>query len=285
VKYFNILFYFSSICLFGCSSRPNLEIHQLSQQVPEKGVATSIGGYNSGCLIGAVSLPISQVGLETMRVSRGRFWGHPNLINFITSSAKQVQKKYGVKLSVSDLGHAKGGPSLTGHASHQIGLDVDIWMQTFPSGKALDLAQRETISASSVLTESHEKLNPKKWTPRERGILKILSGNNTVQRIFVTPLIKKQLCDHPTHHGFNNDQLKKIRPWWGHNDHFHVRLKCPGNGPLCKGQADPKDIACDKTLAWWFTEEALEKKEEEVDFIARFLERRKNLPNRCHEIL
>jgi penicillin-insensitive murein endopeptidase len=52
--------------------------------------------------------------------------------------------------------------------------------------------------------------------------------------------------------------MSKIRPWWGHNYHFHVRLSCPSGDPECRGQAPPPaGDGCGRELDWWFTEEAL----------------------------
>ncbi|MEK7690047.1 MAG: penicillin-insensitive murein endopeptidase, partial [Bdellovibrionota bacterium] len=55
--------------------------------------------------------------------------------------------------------------------------------------------------------------------------------------------------------------LRKIRPWCGHDYHFHVRIRCPSSGsPECTESAEipasTTESGCDETLAWWFSEEA-----------------------------
>ena len=51
--------------------------------------------------------------------------------------------------------------------------------------------------------------------------------------------------------------LARVRPWWSHHDHFHVRLKCPGDSPLCQSQDPlPADAGCGAALAWWFSDDA-----------------------------
>ena len=52
-----------------------------------------------------------------------------------------------------------------------------------------------------------------------------------VNRIFVTPPVKLQMCADA---GRDRAWLRKIRPWWNHHDHFHVRLNCPA-GAVVEG--------------------------------------------------
>ena len=48
--------------------------------------------------------------------------------------------------------------------------------------------------------------------------------------------------------------LHKVRPWWGHNYHFHVRIGCQPGSPDCKAQ-DPagETEGCGKDLDYWFS--------------------------------
>jgi len=52
-----------------------------------------------------------------------------------------------------DLGQPRGGPTLSGHRSHQSGLDVDIWFLLSKQAASRTLAynERETWGAPSVL--------------------------------------------------------------------------------------------------------------------------------------
>ena len=278
------LFPFMSILLLlpiiNCVYSVPLEMYQLSEQKPWVGSTKSIGNYSSGCLIGGIALPISGPGYQLMKLSTGRFWGHPNLINFLLNLSKKVKNELNHTILIGDLGTAKGGPTLSGHKSHQTGLDVDIWIKTLKIKKDLTLEQLETMQSQSVLDDKKTKIDPNKWGDDQRKILKIISQDSQVQRIFIHPLLKKQLCDEPQHYGFSNAELIKIRPWWGHDDHFHVRLYCPEDSTQCVHQVSPQDTACDETLDWWFTDEA-KPKEIRLDHLARFMEARKHLPDRC----
>src|SRR5258708_22261345 len=86
--------------------------------------ARTIGFYSKGCLAGAVALPINGATWQVMRLSRNRNWGHPNLTAFLERLAAQAPKTGWHGLLVGDMSQPRGGPMLTGHASHQVGLDA-----------------------------------------------------------------------------------------------------------------------------------------------------------------
>ena len=217
--------------------------------------AQSIGTYNAGCLSGAVSLPEHGPGFQVMRLSRKRFYGHPDLKHFIENIGLSTYQQHLGVLLIGDLGQPRGGPTLTGHRSHQTGLDVDIWflLSKQASSRLLDFNERETWSAPSMLAKQADAMDLSQWTISHEKILEIAARMPEVDRIFVNPSIKRQLCLHQTGRGW----LRKIRPWWKHDDHFHVRLKCPAQNQYCQGQEPlPQGDGCDASLAWWFSAEA-----------------------------
>ena len=239
-----------------CAAQPAATAWSRVTQPAKTGdVARSIGTYTAGCLRGAVSLPENGIGYQLMRLSRNRSYGHPDLIDFIEHLGRAAALQQWGVLLIGDLGQPRGGPTLTGHRSHQTGLDVDIWYLLSHVAAALSLRfdERETWSAPSVLIEKSNEINFAQWSLAHERVLEAVARAPEVERIFVHPSVKRQLCTRKTGH----DWLKKIRPWWGHDDHFHVRLKCPQNNPDCRGQeAIPDGDGCDATLAWWFSEEA-----------------------------
>jgi penicillin-insensitive murein DD-endopeptidase len=92
------------------------------------------------------------------------------------------------------------------------------------------------------------------WTSRQAGIIKAAAEEPEVERIFVNAAIKKALCE--TARGAV--WMTKVRPYWGHNYHFHIRIACPAGDTSCQAQDPvPPGDGCDKSLAWWFTDEAL----------------------------
>jgi len=88
--------------------------------------ARSLGAYSRGCLAGGVALPVDGPSWQVMRLSRNRNWGHPSLVDYLERLAADAPGLGWPGLLVGDLAQPRGGPMLTGHASHQIGLDGDI---------------------------------------------------------------------------------------------------------------------------------------------------------------
>jgi penicillin-insensitive murein endopeptidase len=142
---------------------------------------------------------------------------------------------------------------VSGHASHQIGLDVDIWLTPMPD-HTLSAEERETMAAKSFIKAgTHTELDEADWTDTRSALLKQAASYPEVERIFVNAGIKKKLCDTA---GTDRAWLRKIRPWYQHDDHFHVRLFCPPGLAGCKEQdATPEGDGCGENLAWWLSPE------------------------------
>lgn len=221
-------------------------------QLPSEGKAQSIGFYSKGCLQGGKALAVDGPNWQVMRLSRNRNWGHPATIRFLEQLSREAAKDGWPGLLVGDISQPRGGPMLNGHASHQIGLDADIWLTPMPNHR-LSRQEREDMQGISMLKKDSLYADPKKWTPERTALIRDAALNPDVERIFVHPGIKKQLCD--TVKG-DRTWLGKVRPYWGHFWHFHVRLKCQPGSTACKSQpAVNAGDGCDKSLAWWFTDE------------------------------
>lgn len=203
-----------------------------------KGTATrsaSFGSYAKGCLAGAKQLAETGPTWQAMRLSRNRNWGHPELIDFVQKLSRKAAKQPGWKgLYVGDLSQPRGGPMLTGHRSHQIGLDADIWMLP-PKRLNLSSSEREALSSISTRRSKGAYVN-KNWTRAHHEIIKAAAKDKRVARIFVFPGAKVQMCKDAKG---DRRWLRKIRPWWGHHYHFHVRLSCPKGVKGCVNQAPP----------------------------------------------
>jgi len=197
--------------------------------------AAPFGSYSRGCVAGAVELPETGPTWQAMRLSRNRNWGHPEAIAFIQRLSAKAAKQPGWNgLYIGDISQPRGGPMLTGHRSHQIGLDVDIWMKP-ASNLRLSRNAREQISSDSMRRARGAFVNGN-WTRAHHEILKAAAKDRSVARIFVFPGAKVQMCNDEKG---NRAWLRKIRPWWGHHYHFHVRLKCPRGARGCQDQAAP----------------------------------------------
>jgi penicillin-insensitive murein DD-endopeptidase len=221
---------------------------------PFPGPARSIGGYSDGCLAGAAPLPINGPSWQVMRLSRNRNWGNPKLVQFIERFANNAKKAGWNGLLIGDMSQPRGGPMISGHASHQVGLDVDIWFTPMPD-HVQSREEREFTSATNIVAADLLDVDPKIWTPTYTALIRTAAEDRAVTRIFVNAAIKKTLCREA---GADREWLTKVRPWWGHAEHFHVRLACPADSPDCKPQPPPNEgDGCGHELDFWFKESTL----------------------------
>ena len=217
--------------------------------------ARAIGFYSRGCLAGGQALPINGDTWQVMRLSRNRNWGHPSLVAFLERFAGKVPDINGWPgLLLGDMAQPRGGPMITGHASHQVGLDADIWLTPMPD-KELSRYERENMSAVNMVTDDWLGVVPSRWTPAHMALLKAAAEDPAVQRIFVNAAIKKAMCRDA---GRDRAFLNKVRPFYGHNYHFHVRLVCPRGEEACEDQDPvPQGDGCDASLDYWFSDAVL----------------------------
>ena len=222
-------------------------MHEPSSHAPEP-----IGSYARGCIAGAVQLPADGPTWQAMRLSRDRRWGDPALVSYIEALSLSAAQDGWAGLLVGDMGGARGGPMPSGHASHQIGLDVDLWLEPMPDHTLSD-RERENYSATSVLRKGTRQVNPDLFGEAQRMLIYRAATLPGVARIFVAPGIKQSLC---AINWRDRSFLRLVRPWYGHDDHIHVRLSCPAGAANCENQSTiPAGDGCGDDLAWWFTDE------------------------------
>jgi penicillin-insensitive murein endopeptidase len=250
----------------------------------------AIGWYAKGCLAGGVQLTDAGPEWQTMRPSRNRAWGHPKLIKLLKRLGVEAKKEDGWPgLLVGDIAQPRGGPLMTGHASHQVGLDADIWLNPMPD-RVLTYREREDISAQTVLDKTQLAVDPKVFTDKHVALIKRAASYREVQRIFVHPAIKKSLCERA---GKDRAWLAKVRPIWGHHYHFHIRMFCPNGG--CQAQpAIGAHDGCGKEVDNWLKEiaKSLKPKKPAPETAGKWIppsERRKitmdELPADCRVVL
>jgi penicillin-insensitive murein DD-endopeptidase len=230
--------------LFGAASGP-------SQQDP-----MPIGSYARGCAAGLVELPENGPTWQAMRLSRERNFGHPVMIDYLQDLSVAATQVGWAGLYIGDISQARGGPMTSGHASHQIGLDADVWMLP-PQNLNLTRQQREDISSIPVRSADQRSVT-QNWTRSHHALLRAAASDKRVDRIFVAAAVKIEMCKSATKG--DTPWLQKIRPVAGHDTHFHVRLKCPAGARLCDRQMptvaslSKGGNGCDDTLMWWVTD-------------------------------
>jgi penicillin-insensitive murein endopeptidase len=217
-------------------------------EAPSDGSPRAIGETNAGCVAGADTLPTEGRGYVVMHLERRRNFGHPELVSALQSLGEKAAQGLGI-MHVGDLGLARGGPMPFGHRSHQSGLDADVWFDLSPSLHVRADRQRSNVSAPSLLSSSARGLNYSLWSDRNIKMLQAAASLPSVDRIFVNAYVKRELCDSVVG---DRAWLRKIRPWYHHDDHFHMRLACPPDSPECvRQEAIPAGEGCDSSLDWW----------------------------------
>mgnify|MGYP000403900208 CR=1 FL=1 len=261
-------------------------------KTPSKGQAQSIGSYANGCLQGAASLPAQGPGFKSIRRFRHRYFAHPESINLVRKLGKAVQEKQLTPIEVGDLSQVRGGLMAYGHRSHQSGLDVDVWfggdatyLQTEAKRRLQKLKRkakkkkwsakklkqkRFDIEHPSLISGWRELIDQKVWSKRHQTLLRLAAEQEEVARIFVHFRIKEQMCTlYKASPEFKTQPeplwLRKLRPWYGHHQHFHIRLHCPKDSLECDNQGPlPKGLGCEG-LSWFSKVEQKERKLAEKD--------------------
>ncbi|OOF53516.1 penicillin-insensitive murein endopeptidase [Rodentibacter trehalosifermentans] len=222
---------------------------QIKRPIPsEDGMAKPIGSYSNGCIIGAQALPIKGEGYQAIRMNRNRYYGHPEMIQYLKRLGEKAKAAGLPTMLVGDIAMPGGGRFLTGHASHQMGLDADIWLRM---GEMSDAdALNSDGKGLLVVDRKAQRVDERVWNNHHSTLIKLAAQDPHVTRIFVNPAIKVKLCQTAGH---DRGWLNKIRPWFGHDSHFHVRLKCPVDAAYCEDQAPvPAGDGCGDELYSWF---------------------------------
>lgn len=256
----------------GCSHHLPDFTTRLNSRLPTEGAPKAIGDYSLGCLQGAQTFTGAEKGIVLSQQKRGRYWGHPDLIDLLTRAGAEFDK-LGKKLIIGDLSQSRGGPTLTGHSSHQTGLDVDIWFHILKKSDTPSFRLIETEEMKAVASLEQDQVH----------LIKLMTREPSVERIFINPKFKKYLCEQSRALKLNPEDLHKLRAWWGHDDHIHVRLRCPTDSPEClPQQAIPPGDGCGKDLDWWFMEEAKDNEDPSAEKLKEdYLSKVKRLPKQC----
>jgi penicillin-insensitive murein endopeptidase len=203
----------------------------------------------AGCIAGAVRLPESGPGFQTIRNGKTWFWGAPEVIAAVQLLGQRAQAAGLPDLYIGEISLPRGGPFQSGHVSHQTGLDVDIWLDVTPK-LVLSAAERENLHPPGVVRADRRAVDPRRWQPEHVTLLHLAATLPGVDRVLVNPAIKKRLCEEVRG---DRSWLRLIRPWYGHAAHMHIRFRCPPGQPDCvDGPPPPAGEGCDASLQWWF---------------------------------
>ena len=216
---------------------------------PTQEAPNVVGGYSNGCIDGALAMPPEGAGYQVVWLNRNQNYGHPELIRYLTDLGSQVEQAGIGSMLIADMSQPRGGP-IPGHVSHQSGLDADIWYR-------LDLpptsrADRDNALARRMVDRSDWSLNENAWTDGHAELVRLAASDPRVARIFIHPTLKRDICERDW---AERDWMRVLRPWFGHDAHFHGRLHCPDESQTCVPQsAPPPGDGCGEELLSWFPE-------------------------------
>lgn len=118
------------------------------------------------------------------------------------------------------------------------------------------MTESEFTRSIVVVEEDGKDVDPNVWTPAHAAVIKAAAKDPQVSRIFVNPQSKRRYAAAPT---ATARGLAKVRPWYGRDYHFHVRIVCPTDSPNCT--SEPPIVTGDgcsgKELDRWFTDAVL----------------------------
>ncbi len=205
------------------------------------------GTYSMGCMAKSMELPRQSPLYQVQLYGADRNFGHPSLIDFILKLANKGRDAGLPPLLIGDLSRPNGGPYRgSSHSSHQLGLDVDIAFD-FASPRKSVQELRKPKNVYIVNDDGPTQA----FDGRRAQLIKLAAEDDRVERIFVHPRIKEHMCK--LFDGQDRSWLSKVRPWFGHRAHLHVRLKCPADSPYCEHQQPvPQGDGCGYELQSWF---------------------------------
>lgn len=235
------------------AAQARLQAQTHPQFTPYPGSKSRIyGSYNLGCIDGTVPILDKDQTFQIQRWGKGRNYVHPMMAHYIFDLVKRAQAAGLPPLMLGDMSRQYGGPIGPGssHASHETGLDLDIPFDFAKPRKSL----YELQHPEDVYIVKGRKIQ-KNFTPTVVTLIKTAATDPRVERIFVAPMIKKRMCQLFEGKGQPGDDafLQKLRPWFGHQAHMHVRLKCPADSPDCTPQKPiPEGTGCGYEVDSWF---------------------------------
>jgi len=201
----------------------------------------AIGFYSKGELKFADKMASESTHHIKLFLPRNRGFGTLMLINIAMEASSILNANFpaGERVQFGDMSNKDGG-FLSGHNSHQNGLDVDV------SYMRMDYREQDQFDIDGFDENFVIKniLSPNFDMERNLFIFKSLVSTNKVNRIFVDQVIKNAICEHVIKIGqreLYRETLRRLRHWPNHLNHFHLRLVCPSDSSKCEEQTPPPD--------------------------------------------
>jgi penicillin-insensitive murein endopeptidase len=218
----------------------------LSFIAPFAHASTPIGTPNNGSLINSETQEEQGQGFMQLFREKDHIYATRDLITMLQLAALDMSKRYPNRdrLQIEDMS-ARNGGRVEGHGSHQNGLDVDLGYFKL-DGVEHDPRTAGTYYAHPMATNGVVSSNFD--TERNWELAKSLHQHGNVQKIFMDQTIKNHLCRYAK--SINELQkhqnvLRSIRHVTNHEDHMHVRLRCPKDARKCRNLPEaPEGTGC-----------------------------------------
>jgi len=204
------------------------------------GQSFPIGTPNNGSLENADCLPETGEGYMQLFRDVEHIWGTYPMIDMIQKAAADIARDYPGRdrLQVEDIS-AKNGGDIDPHGSHENGQDVDLEFFKADGVEHNPSAKHQYYADPMVI---NGKLSPNFDVERNWELMKALHRHGNVQKIFVDQVLKNELCKYAkskNDYAKNIQVLRSLRHEKNHEDHMHVRIRCPKNATKCVNLPDP----------------------------------------------
>lgn len=196
-----------------------------------------VGKAHAGKLVGGTRLPAGQ-GYFIRRPDKA--WGANHTVHNVRKAIELVRARHGKlhALAIGDLS-ARAGGKIPEHRSHQSGRDVDVGFffskrpRNYPAEFAVATAQNLNYAATFELVATFAAM-----ADADNGVERIFLGYNTQRLLYrwaerngVPPRELGRMFQYP--HGAGA-ATGIVRHEPNHDDHLHVRFKCPPGDRSCE---------------------------------------------------
>lgn len=227
--------------LIDPSHAPVFSFWDLLTDPTQGNIEQALGFYSNGSLENASHTGDSSPDFVKLFLWRDRAWSTFDMSTILQTTAASVHALHpdGERMQIGDIAQKVGG-FLSGHASHQNGLDADVAYFRKDHHE-----QDPAVNGFAyIYVQKGGVLDPVFDVARNWDAYKAIADTGRLDRIFMDPVIKRGFCAYAKTTGeleSRKELLRRLRPLENHQDHFHVRITCPIDSPKCQAQLPPPE--------------------------------------------
>jgi murein endopeptidase len=210
--------------------------------VPKTKGSHAVGKPSDGALYGSQKIPAKgkAIGILPDHRARNRYYATEALVKLLTTTSTDFFKTYKRRVLVGDLSAKRGG-KISGHASHQSGLDADLALfYTNIKGKPVEAKGFTTLDDNGA--SNNQKLFFDANTTWLFVKALLAHPEVQVQYVFLYDPLVQLLLEAAKQDGASDELLERValivrQPSDSskHDDHMHLRIYCPDDAEeLCE---------------------------------------------------